>query len=158
GIGLALAPITSIAAFDIFSAELRIAVRTVATVALRTVTARRPALVALLRAIRSLGTLIGPRRAIGTLLGPIATLPITTVTAINTVMATMPTVMLAPTALARLSTAFWRRRRRSGGGALRRGRRLAAAMRMLRALRPALLPLMASTGAPNLHEIRLRRL
>src|SRR5262245_20680071 len=73
-------------------------------------------------------------------------------------MATMPAVMLASTALARLSTAFCRRASRSARGALHWGRRLAAAMGMLRALRPALLPLMASTRAPNLHKIGLRRL
>ena len=69
----------------------------------------------------------------------------------------MPVVMLAA-AFARLGAAFRRCGRRSGWCALRLRRSLAAAMRLLLAVRPALLPLKTSTRAPDLHEIGLRRL
>lgn len=69
----------------------------------------------------------------------------------------MPAGMLAA-AFARLSAAFRRGGSRSARCALRRRWSLAAAMRMLLAVRPALLPLKTSTRAPDLHEIGLLRL
>jgi hypothetical protein len=160
GIGLALAPIASIAAFDVLGSQLGIAIRTVATIALRTIAARRPALVALLWAIWSLGTLLGPlgtllraRRMLGTLLGPVATTALPTFT---TMMATMPAMMLASATLARLGGAGFRRR--SGRRTLCGHWSLAATMRLRLAVRPALLALKASTRTPDLDKIGLLRL
>ena len=69
----------------------------------------------------------------------------------------MPAGMLGA-AFARLGAAFRRGGSRSARCALRRRWSFAAAMRLLRAVRPALLPLKTSTRAPDLHEIGLLRL
>jgi hypothetical protein len=151
-VGLTLAPIASVAALDVFGAQLRIAIRPVTAVAWWPIAARRPAI----GPIGPLSTLLRPRRAIRSLAALPAILAIGTV-----VMPAMPTGTLASAlvsalvcTLARLCGGAFRNRRCAFGRRLR----LAALGLMLPARRPALAAVSTSTGAPYVDEIGLRRL
>jgi hypothetical protein len=159
GFTLALAPIASVAALDVLGPQLGIAIRAVATLALRTVAALVTTLIAI-RPIRSLGPrlrpLLRPRWTIGAN-GPLArplTRPICrTIGAIRT---TTTATVRAPALAGRLARAAFDGR--NGWRALGRSRRFAAALLpLVRAAWPTL-AIGTSARAPHLHEIRLHGL
>jgi len=163
GFTLALAPIASVAALDVLGPQLGIAIRAVATLALRAVTALVTTLIAI-RPIRSLGPRLRPllrsRWTIGA--NGLLARPLTrsicgticrTIGAIRTT--TMATVR-APALASRLARAAFDGR--NGRRALGRSRRFAAALLpLVRAAWPTL-AIGTSARAPHLHEVRLRGL
>src|SRR5262249_37477773 len=145
-IGLALAPIAPVAAFDVLGAQLRIAIRPIAALARRAIAAWRPPLVTL-GPIRTLGSLLPPWRTIRPTGSrrPVAPLALA-IAAIWT--ATMVASMLFVCAFARLGGGAFRC---SCGGAFRTSwrRRLAAAMGLMWPARRPALAVGTPTGAPD---------